>query len=285
MTYSTILYQVDDRVARITLNRPKKMNAISLKLCAEFQHALEVADRDPEVRVVVVTGAGGRAFAAGFDLTDEDEKGLEERTLEDKKERKDRDFKFNYSPFNCSKPVIAMINGYCLGGALEFITMFDIRYCSDDACFAVTETRFAVGILTLGMPWVIGQRCRELIFTGDTFGAMEAYRLGLVSRVFPKERLDEEVMRIAKRISRVAMPTLKWNKRALNNTLLAAGFDSALRQGADACLLMNNSESEFRRFHEVLRYQGVKAAIKWQQSTFQPFESDSSHAESPSLNG
>lgn len=276
MAYSSILYHVDDRVARITLNRPNKMNAISLKLCAEFEDALGVADLDPEVRVVVVAGAGGRAFAAGFDLSDEDETGFAERSLDDLKERKDRDFKFNYCPFNCSKPVIAMINGYCLGGALEFATMFDIRYCSDDARFAVTETRFAIGILTLGMPWVIGQRCRELIYTGDTFDATEAYRLGLVSRVFPKDRLEEEVMRIAKRMSRVAMPTLKWNKRALNNTLLAAGFDSALRQGAEACLLMRISESEFRRFHEILRSEGVKAAIKWQESVFGPFESETS---------
>lgn len=277
MTYSTILYDVDDRVGRITLNRPDKMNAISLKVCAEFEDALGIADRDPEVRVVVVTGAGGRAFAAGFDLNDEDyERGFADRTLDDWKERQDRDFKFNCSPFNCSKPVIAMISGYCLGGALEFATMFDIRYCSDDARFAVTETRFAVGILTLAMPWVIGQRCRELIYTGDTFDAEEAYRLGLVSRVFPKDRLEEEVMRIAKRMSRVSMPTLKWNKRALNNTLRAAGFDSALRHGAEACLLMDNSESEFKRFHQILRSEGVKAAIKWQESLFGPFESETS---------
>lgn len=276
MAYGTILYHIDDRVARITLNRPNKMNALSLELCAEFEDALGVADRDPDVRVVVVTGAGERAFAAGFDLDDKDEKGFAERTLDDWKEREDHDFNFNYCPFNCSKPVIAMINGYCLGGALEFTTMFDIRYCSDDARFAVTETRFAIGVLTLGMPWIIGQRCRELIYTGDTFDATEAYRLGLVSRVFPKDRLDEEVMRIAKRMSRVAMPTLKWNKRALNNTLLAAGFDSALRQGAEACLLMNNSESEFRRFHEILRSEGIKAAIKWQESIFGPLESETS---------
>ncbi|TWB85303.1 enoyl-CoA hydratase/carnithine racemase [Bradyrhizobium macuxiense] len=277
MTYSAILYKVDDRVARITLNRPDKMNAISLKLCAEFEDALEVADRDPEVRVILVTGAGGRAFAAGFDLNDEDEdyeKGFPERTLDDLKERRDRDFKFNYCPFNCSKPVIAMINGYCLGGALEFSTMFDIRYCSDDALFAVTETRFATGILTLGMPWVIGQRCRELIYTGDTFDATEAYRLGLVSRVFPKDQLEEEVMRIAKRISRVAMHTLKWNKRALNNTLLAAGFDSALRQGAEAYLFTKLSVSEYRGLHEILRSEGVKAAIRWQEAMFGPFESE-----------
>lgn len=276
MTYSTMLYEVDDRVARITLNRPNKMNALSLKLCAEFQDALTAADRDPEVRVVVVTGAGGRAFSAGFDLDDEDEARQVRRNIEDWKRRLDHDFRFFYSVFNCSKPVIAMINGYCLAGALEFAQMFDIRYCSDDSRFGVTETRFASGVLTLAMPWVIGQRCRELIYTGDVFDAQEAYRLGLVNRVFPKHLLEEEVTRIAKRMSRVAMSALVWNKRALNNTLLAGGFDSALRYGAEACLIVDNSESEFKHFREVQHSEGVKAAIKWRDSIFAPFESETS---------
>lgn len=161
----------------------------------------------------MVAGAGGRSFSSGFDLDDEDEKGQVRRTLEDWKKRHKLDAKFNRSVFECSKPVIAMMDGYCLGGALEFVLMCDIRYCSEESIFAVTETRFAAGILTLGMPWVVGQRCRELIYTGDTFDAQEAYRLGLVNRIFPKDRLEEEVTRIAKRMSRVAMPTLVWNKR------------------------------------------------------------------------
>ncbi|MFK4529259.1 enoyl-CoA hydratase/carnithine racemase [Bradyrhizobium japonicum] len=120
MAYTTILHQVDDRIARIALSRPKKMNALSLKLCAEFQDALAIADYDPEVRVAVVTGAGGHAFSAGFDFDDEDENGRERRTIEDWKRRHNRDVKFNFSVFECSKPVIAMIDGYCLAGALEF---------------------------------------------------------------------------------------------------------------------------------------------------------------------
>lgn len=278
MAYSTILYEVDDRVARITLNRPDKMNALSLKLCAEFEHAIALAERDPEVRVIVVTGAGGRAFSAGYDLDDPDneKKFGEPRMLEDFDKRNTKDFQFNYSPFKCSKPTIAMIGGYCMAGAIDFATMFDIRYCSDDSRFSVAETRFAAGVLTLAMPWVMGQRCRELIYTGDMFDAQEAYRLGLVNRVFPKDQLDEEVTRIAKRMSRVAMPTLVWSKKALNNALLAAGFDSALRYGAEACLIMENSESEFKRFGELIRSDGLAAAIKWRDSIFAPFESETS---------
>lgn len=275
MAYRNILFEVDDRVARITFNRPKKMNALSRALLAELQDALACSERDPEVRVVVVSGAGGRAFSAGYDLEDPESeaKSGEDRPLEEFERRNNKEIQFNYTPFAYSKPVIAMIDGYCLAGALAFALMCDLRYCSDDSRFAVTETRFAAGTPTLALPWVIGQRCRELIYTGDMFDAQEADRLGLVNRVFPKGHLDEEVMRIAKRISRVAMPTLVWNKKALNNTLRVAGFEAAMQYGASMSLIMEKSESEFKRFSELQRTEGLEAALKWRESVFAPFES------------
>lgn len=277
MTYSTILYSVDDRVAWITLNRPTRMNAFSLKLGAEFQDALAAAQGDPEVRVVVVKGSGDRAFSTGFDLDDDETEGEGRKTIDDWNSRISQDVKFMNSVFECSKPVIAMISGWCLAGALEFAQMCDIRYCSEDSRFGMIEARLASGISMLAMmPHIVGQRCRELIYTGDMFDAQEAYRLGLVNRVFPKDRLEEEVTRIAKRMSRVALPALTWNKKALNNALLASGLDSALRYSLAACLITDSSESEFKRFRELQFSEGAKAAIKWRESIFEPFESETS---------
>ncbi|WP_128948599.1 enoyl-CoA hydratase/isomerase family protein [Bradyrhizobium nanningense] len=276
MEYTAIVYEVDDRVARIILNRPKKMNAISIRLRKEFHDALVIADRDPEVRVIVVSGAGGRAFSAGFDLNDEDAEvragGEKQRTINDWKKIVDDSFDFLYSPFKCSKPVIAMVNGYCLGGAMDFISMCDLRYCSENARFGLVEVRFGQPALMMSIPWVMGQRCRELMYTGDMFDAQEAYRLGLMNRIFPKDQLEEEVIRIAKRISRVAMPTLVWHKRALNNTMNAGGFDSALRYGADAGLIMENSDSEFKAYAQIQLKEGTAAANQWVNSIFAPFE-------------
>ena len=201
MAYSNITYEVDDRVARITLNRPKKMNALSIKLREEFQDAVANAENDSEVRVILVSAAGGRAFSAGFDVSDGDS-ASEQRTVNEWKKLLDNAFKFHYTAFNCSKPVVGMIEGYCLGGALDFISMFDLRYCADDARFGAVEVRYGLGVQMLSLPWVIGQRCRELMYTGDTFDAQEAFRLGLVNRVFPKHELEREVVRIAK----------KWNE-------------------------------------------------------------------------
>src|SRR5215475_9767092 len=214
MAYETLLYSVDDRVAVITLNRPERMNALSQKLCAELPSAIHAADQSDDVRVVVITGAGGKAFSAGYDIKESAE--APKRTLTEWRERLNRDLAFTFAPWNCSKPVIAMIDGYCLAGALEFAQMCDIRYCSDDSKFGVLESRFAAGIVTMIMPWILGAGCRELIYTGDMIGAAEAQRLGLVTRVYPKAELHAQVMKIAKRMSRVAAECLVWNKRSIS---------------------------------------------------------------------
>ncbi|RXG97236.1 enoyl-CoA hydratase/isomerase family protein [Bradyrhizobium vignae] len=285
MAYTTILYEADDRVAWMTLNRPSKRNALSIKLCNEFADALAIAERDSDVRVIVIKGAGDRSFSSGFDMAeDKSEFGPPERaewTFDHLEKLLDHACEFLHSVFRCSKPVIAMINGHCLAGGLDLAMWCDMRYCSDDSRFGAIEVRFAAGDTELPiMSHVIGQRCRELVYTGDVIDAQEALRLGLVNRVFPKERLEEEVARIAKRISRVALPTLVWSKRALNNTLHAAGLESALRYSYASDMIISKSDSEYRRFRELLRTEGAKAASQWIESIFAPFESGASRASS-----
>src|SRR5437899_7521779 len=183
MAYETLLYQADDRVAVITFDRPERMNALSQKLCAELPAALQAADQDADVRVIVITGAGGKAFSAGYDIKESAE--APKRSLTEWRDRLNRDLVFTFAPWNCSKPVIAMIDGFCLAGALEFAQMCDIRYCSADSTFGVVESRFSAGVVTMAMPWIIGARAREMIYSGDTIGAEKAHEIGLVNRVFP----------------------------------------------------------------------------------------------------
>ncbi|MFO0997637.1 MAG: enoyl-CoA hydratase/isomerase family protein [Alphaproteobacteria bacterium] len=272
MAYENILYAVDDRVATITMNRPTKMNAMSLDLCAEVKNAVAKADADPEVRVLILTGAGGRAFSAGYDLADPKAAHYRDNVAT-WNARMNHDLDYNYSVWRCSKPVIAMISGYCLAGALELAQMCDIRYCSDDSKFGVVETRFSAAIACLSMPWILGPRCRELIYTGDTFGAEEAYRLGLVSRVFPKKDLERETMKIAKRMSRVAIACLQWNKRALNQTQVAQGLAAALQYGAEAGSILDGTETpELKEFNRLRSTEGLAAAMKWRDDQFKQFE-------------
>jgi enoyl-CoA hydratase/carnithine racemase len=274
--YDTILYDVEDRIAAITFNRPERMNAMSIRLCEEVSSAIERADADDGIRVIIVTGAGGKAFSAGYDLKDDpdDKMQVGNASLAEARWRLNHDLQYTYSPWRCSKPVIAMIDGYCLAGALEFAQMCDLRYASEDSQFAVIETRFANGIATLAMPWILGARCRELIYTGDKIRADEALRLGLVNRVFPKAELRASTMRIAQRMARVSLATLQWNKRAVNQTFEIMGFTSALQYGLEACVMMDVTPSpESVRFGEITRAEGLSAAVRWRDGQFAPFES------------
>ncbi len=269
--FKMLTYETDDRVAIITLNRPDRMNALSLELMAEIKTAIAEADRDPGIRVVVITGAGGKAFSAGYDIKDGDE-GMKE-SLAEWSERLQGDLVFTYAPWNCTKPVIAMIDGYCLAGALEFVQMCDMRYCTPQSKFGVVETRFSAGIATLAMPWILGPRCRELIYTGDTIDGAEAHRLGLVDRIIPKEKLRAETLKIAKRMAQVALACLQHNKRAINGSYRIMGFDAALAYGNELAAMMDATITpEFKAFDDIRQKQGLTAAIRWRDQQFKQFE-------------
>lgn len=271
MPYEDLLYDVEDRVATITLNRPRQQNALSQRLVDEIMAAVAAADADPQVRVVVLTGAGGKAFSSGYDI--KESAHLPPRTVAEWRARMQKDIRFTYSVWDCSKPVLAKIDGYCFAGALELAMCCDARYCSDDASFAALEARFSNGIATMIMPWLIGQRARALIYTGDTFDSAEAFRLGLVDRVFPKASLDAEVTKIARRMSRVSIECLQWNKKAINHSFETMGLRSAIAYGAEACALMDSIGSEeARTFATIRREQGLAAAIQWRTGQFAPYE-------------
>lgn len=271
MSEDDLLYAVDDRVATITMNRPHQMNALSQKLVDELVAGVKRADQDPEVRVIIVTGAGGKAFSAGYDV--KESIGQPKRTLADWRVRLQKDLQFTYSVWDCSKPTIAMIDGYCLAGGLEYATCFDMRYCSTDSRFGAVEARFSNGLATMMLPWLVGQRCRALLYSGDIIDADEAFRLGLVDRVFPKEALTVEVNRIARRMSRVSLECLRGNKRAINQAFEIMGLRNALQFGADACAIMDSMGSpEADEYDRVRRSQGLEAALRWRAGLFAPYE-------------
>jgi enoyl-CoA hydratase/carnithine racemase len=271
VSYTDLIYEVDDRVAMLTLNRPERMNALGKRLVEEIIAALAQADADNDVRVVVITGAGEKAFSVGYDIKESAE--VPQRTLAEWRARMQKDLKFTYAPWDCSKPVVCAINGFCLAGALEFVQCCDIRYCSTDARFGVVESRFSNGVATMIMPWVVGNRCRELIYTGDMFDADEAARLGLVDRVFPTSTLHDETLKIAKRMSRVALDCLKFNKRAINHTFEGMGLRAAIQYGSETCAMMDAIGSdEAREFDRLRRTKGLREALKWRDGLFAPFE-------------
>ncbi len=271
MTYQTLELAIDDRVASLTLNRPDRLNAFSNELLEEFKLAIASLDKNDDVRVVIVSGAGGKAFSAGYDLRESAD--IPKRSIAELNERYAWQQTFNLSVWHCSKPVIAMIDGYCLAGALELASCCDIRYCSDTSQIGALEARFGGGMGTLMLPWILGNKCRELVYTGDILSAEAALKIGLVDRVFPQADLATETMRIAKRMSRVAASCQTWNKRAINRTFEIMGLQSALHYGIDAASILRSTGSpEREKFDELRQKEGLSTALAWRKELFAPFE-------------
>ena len=193
MAFQNVIYERRDSIAYVTLNRPDKLNAINGPLLADFQDAMDVAEVDPDVRVVIITGAG-RAFSAGFDITPDPgaphpHKGSPDGWRTHLQGLIDGFMKV----WNLPKPVIAAVNGYALGGACEMVQVCDIKIASDRAVMGEPEIRAGFGPPLLVTPYSVNlANAKELLLTGNTVDAHEAARIGLVNRVVPHDQLMDE---------------------------------------------------------------------------------------------
>src|SRR5258705_3928454 len=242
---------------RLTLNRPAKLNAISAELRDALTAAVAAAVDDERVRVIAIAGAG-RAFCAGYDLSE-----AAPPTAWDWREVLARDVAATLAVWSCPKPVIAQVHGYALAGGLELAMACDLIIAAEDAQLGEPEIRFGSAPVTLLMPFVIGQkRTRELLMTGDLIGAVEAERIGLVNRVVPAERLVAEVDALAEKLARVPPDVMAPTKLMLNRAMDAAGFAAAVELGLDLQSFVNISTTA-REVDAIVRAEGLKAALAW----------------------
>lgn len=252
---------------RLTLNRPAKLNALSGPLVAALLDALDAATRDPQVRVIVLEGAG-RAFSAGYDLTEEAEGGVGgpvgwRRLLA-------VDVEATLRIFDCPKPVIAQIHGYALAGGLELAMACDLIVAAEGTKVGEPEIRYGSAPVTLLMPYLIGQKkTRELLMTGDLIDAVEAERIGLVNRVVPAERLAAEVDQLADRLARTPPEVMAPTKLMLNRAMDAAGFRMAVEAGLDLGAIINAADTpEQREWDTIVKRDGLKAALAWRDRRY-----------------
>lgn len=203
MSYSDILYSVEGHIAMLTFNRPERMNAMGGMLVEESIDALRKAQADPDVRVVIVTGAGGRAFSAGGDL--QRLQGSHEQTAYERRQGLQRTQQLILTMRQIEKPVIAAVNGAAAGGGCDIALACDIRIASDKARFGEVFARIGLFPGTGGtymLPRVVGiAKALELIWTAEVIDAHEAERIGLVSRVVPHEQLISETRAFAARLA------------------------------------------------------------------------------------
>jgi enoyl-CoA hydratase len=202
-------------VAILTFNRPQALNAINSCLNAELFSLLDQAEKDPETKVIVVTGAGDRAFIAGADIKEMqsmDAIAAREFALEAKKTVD--------KLYNLKKPVIAAVNGFCLGGGLEYAMACDFRVASANARFALPE--ISIGIMpgsggTQRLPRLIGMgQAKEMIYTGEMIDAEKALNLGIINHIFKREELLDETMKIAEKIAAKSAVAVSLIKSSVN---------------------------------------------------------------------
>ena len=239
--YETITVEKRDKVAFLTINRPDKLNSLSSKVHEEGVVALDDLRRDENVRVVVITGTGEKSFVAGADISE----------FNDKTPVTQRNTFYEKTLFNSidvfPKPVIAMINGFCLGGGCELALACDIRVASENARFSQPEINLGImpgGGGTQRLTRLIGEgRAMEMILTGDMIDAATAHKFGLVNHVHPLAELAEKTLELANKIAEKAPVALQLCKEAVKFAS-RSNLDEGLRREVDLFAICFSTEDK-----------------------------------------
>jgi len=237
-----VLYKKKENVGIITFNRPHRLNAINEGLLKSFIRQLQIAQKDSDVQSVILTGAG-RAFCAGEDLKETSSgKSFERWTIEvDALQDVQRVI------LGLGKPLIAAVNGYALGGGLEFALSSDIRIAAEDATFGFPETGVGLTVTTAGtklITQIVGLgKAKELILTGRFVAAQEALEIGLVNKVVASEALLDQAMEMCRSINNRSPLALKLSRIAIDQGLHAS-FEQILELEASHLLACINSNEQ-----------------------------------------
>ena len=222
MAHKEVIYEKKGRLAFVTINRPERMNAVALATNEEMFNVWTDFLEDPEVWVAIITGAGDKAFCAGSDI-----KEMAERAPGEKRVSKDSDSPFQEGGMahrEIWKPIIAAVNGYCLGGGLEIAMACDIIIASENASFGVPEIRNVGGFPGDGgihrLPRLVPPKiAMQMLLTGEPITAQEALRAGLINKVVPPERLMDEAIAMANSINENSPVAARVSKEIVTKSL------------------------------------------------------------------
>lgn len=268
MDTTTVIFETFGAVARLTLNRPERANAMNRTMLEEIERVCDAVDADPAIRALVVTGTGG-AFSSGFDLKEQMQARPAGKTVW--REILDRDFGATMRFWSLSKPTIAAVHGPCLAGAFELALACDITIADETAVFGEPELKFGAGIVTMILPWITGaKQAKEIIFNGlDDIPAAEALRLGLVNRVVPAGTDVDAAMAMARHVAVIDPDLVRETKRAINRAYEIMGMREALTVGLDIDHgIESHGSPDKQAFMQVAREQGLRAAIDWRDARF-----------------
>ena len=261
--YTQILYQKVSGVGIISINRPQKHNALTSTVLSEIVDVLNHAEDDGEVGCILLRGEG-KSFSAGYDISDDlDEE--RERTIFERWTTWHRSDSKRYRLYYFPKPVVCQVKGHCLGGGIELASLADIVVAADDTNFSLTELQLSL-IPVARMIYACSnvRYAKEMMMLAESFTAEDALRMGLINRVVAKENLEQETMRIAKRLARLPGETMQIIKKMSNDVMRVQGFEVATEWGADMALFSQLVKTKMReKFDEIAERDGMRAALKW----------------------
>lgn len=262
MMAETISVAVDGRVARVVLNRPEKLNAISRELQRELVEVLVEAERDDSVHVALVSGAG-RAFSAGYDLTggagvaagqasaiSRDRDGLEELTR-------------NWLRiWDLRLPVIAKVHGHCLAGGTQLATICDVTFVAEDARVGAPQLPLGAGFVASYWAWQVGaKRAKEFFFpVGSMISGQEAAEIGLFNRALPADELDQYVDDYVELVAKTPKEILILQKKAINRTQEVQGFREAMMSGVEIDAIAHFSDPVLE-MNRSIKERGLRATL------------------------
>ncbi|HEY2815347.1 MAG TPA: enoyl-CoA hydratase-related protein [Acidimicrobiales bacterium] len=276
MTELVLVDEPAPHVRRLTLNRPEKRNALNHPLRGALIDALRAADVDLDVRVTIIRGAGS-CFSAGYDLGGGNEghdypfytaggEGQWPRHVTDGW----------MSIWDQAKPVIAQVHGYCLAGGSELATGCDLVYVAEDAKIGYPAVRFGTPDMQFHA-WFLGMRAAmEMMITGDSISGIEAARDGWANKTFPESELEERVLEIATRITKIPPDIVQLNKRTVHRSMEIMGLRAAIRSGTEMCALATHQVG-FHAFIEDMRTKGLTKALQDRDEPFGDYRTTEPH--------
>jgi enoyl-CoA hydratase len=245
-SYSTLIVEVVDRIATVTMNRPEKLNATDERMHEELSRIFIDLNEDPDVDVIVLTGAG-RAFSSGGDINWMQQM-IDEPARFEKTAREGKQIVF--SMLDCEKPIIAKVNGHATGLGATLALFCDVVFASEKA--KIGDPHVSVGFVAgdggaVIWPQLIGYaRAKEYLMTGDLLTAPEAARIGLINHAVPPEELDKAVDAFARRLAGGALKAIKWTKVSVNiglKQLAHSIMDASLSYEAQSNLTADHAEA------------------------------------------
>ena len=270
---TVLIDKPEEKILRFTLNRPEKRNALNDEIRKELFEGLRQGDRDKEISVMIIRGAG-EAFSAGYDLSQPNHSV--ERSIAKTDGWWSRHVVNNwFEIWDMATPVIAQVHGWCLAGGTELANACDLIYVAEDAKIGYPPVRLMSPPDMQWQTWMMGlRRGMEALLTGDHITGIEAVASGMANRAFNRDELDDAVLEIAERIAKIPNDLLALNKRAAHRAMEAAGIRNGIRATADIQALgfhQSSSKEYMGRFGE----QDLKESLSERDKSFGDYREES----------